>query len=215
MGDRDRGIPERELRVLHHHLGKEPAHAVADQDHPIERPVGFVRIEVVSGLCQCLAQPGGGAGDRLAGRVEEHPELIPRGELRGVSKFVDGLQPGPRTGDQAVDEYHGDLTWLVGAEHVEAGIHIRPARSRTRRARSTPVWQGLAGPSARPAASYGHKRAMISRWPATCDRSRNGSYRTSVAAPRVDWPLGPIAGDHDGGRADPHLAREELVSRVG
>ena len=64
--------------------------------------------------------------DRLAGRVEEHPELIPRGELRGVSKLVDRLHPGPRTGDQAVDEDHGDLAWLVGVEQVEARIHTHP-----------------------------------------------------------------------------------------
>ena len=43
--DGDRGIPECELRILHHHLGEKAAHAVADQYHPIEGGVGMAGIE--------------------------------------------------------------------------------------------------------------------------------------------------------------------------
>ena len=75
--DGDRGVPERVMRILHHHLGKQAPHAVADQNHPIEGRVGMAGIEVLlSPPASDLTQPGGGAGDRHAGWVNEHPELI-------------------------------------------------------------------------------------------------------------------------------------------
>ena len=54
----------------------QPAHAVADQHHLVERRFLVAGIERLAGLGQIAAQLGGAEPKRLAARIEIEPELV-------------------------------------------------------------------------------------------------------------------------------------------
>ena len=123
--------------VLDHHLGQQTAHAVADDDHPVERRIRAVGVELPPHLVQVAPQQRGRIGERVARRVAEGPELIAVAEGRIGLQALDHPGPRPRVRPQAVDEDHGDLSASIGPEQGEArglepeearDVRIRPRR---------------------------------------------------------------------------------------
>ena len=49
-------LPQPGPGVLDHHLGQQAAHAVADEDHPVERRIRAVGVELAPHLIQVASQ---------------------------------------------------------------------------------------------------------------------------------------------------------------
>ena len=99
---------------------------MANQDHPIHRRVGVVGVERISDSIQGGPELGRRSRDLLAGGIEEDPELKASGNLRVVFQLVHVLEERLRAREEAMDEHDGNLSWLVGPEKIEPGLHARP-----------------------------------------------------------------------------------------
>ena len=132
--------------LLDHHLGQQAAHAMADEDHPVEGRIRAIGVELPPHLIQVATQQRGRIGQRIARRIAVGPELIPVAEGRVGLQLLDHPVPGPRVRPQSVDQDHGDPTAPVGSQEREPrrlvpeevrDVRIRPWR---RAALRLPRW---------------------------------------------------------------------------
>ena len=115
------GVPESLAAAGDRQPREQPAHAVTDQDHPVEGRVFALGIELGTQVAQRLAKPRPRGQDRITRRVEKHPELIALAQLRIAAQVVHGVVPGLGTGHEPVHENHGDLSRLIGVDQVDPG----------------------------------------------------------------------------------------------
>src|SRR3954471_18392742 len=118
-------LPEIRPTILGHHLGQQPPHAVADEDHVFKGGVRAIGVEPAPRRAQILPQQVGRIEDRSARRVIEGPELVALAQRWIDLQRLDHRSPRLWAGSESVDEDDGDLPPGVGSGRREPGWPVR------------------------------------------------------------------------------------------
>ena len=110
---------------LKQRAGDKTAHAVSDQNHPVETCACFRRIgQFLPSSQQRLSQFSGRGQHRHPAGIRVEPELVTLPDHRIVFEEIDHLHPSVGTGHQPVNEDHGDLARLIRFDQIQPGVFL-------------------------------------------------------------------------------------------